>query len=136
MRKESLGMASSTVILTFAILVLPNQFLFSKTVPNSFWTAYFPLPFGAGWFITFITLIPVFWFNKTLIDAIKRSVLSVVLSLCVAIPVAMFMTSATFSFNNVFNQYLWAGILCFPPLLLHVVFKGIAFNAGAHSKSF
>lgn len=76
MQRENLAMLSSSILLGLAIVALPNQFLFSKVVPHSFWTAYFPLPFGAGWFITFIVLVPVVWMSKSLFGAIKGAISS------------------------------------------------------------
>lgn len=123
MQREKLGMAVSAILLGLAILVLPNQFLFSKTVPNSFWTKYFPLPFGAGWFITFIALFPVAWLNKSVVGAVKRSSLGVLLSISVAVPVALFIIGGTLSPNNLLSQYLWVGIICAPPLMLQIVLR-------------
>ena len=45
MQREKLAIVSSGIPFGLAIVTLPNQFLFLKTVPNSFWTEYFPLPF-------------------------------------------------------------------------------------------
>jgi hypothetical protein len=122
-QREKLGIAASAILLGVAILVFPNQFLFAKTIPNSFWTEYFPLPFGAGWFITFIALFPVIWLNRSTAGAIKSSVLGVFLSICVATPVALFIIGGTLSPNNLLSQYLWVGIICAPPLMLQIILR-------------
>ena len=125
MQRVNLAAVGSTILLCFAIIVFPDQFLFSKTVPNSFWTGYFPLPFGADWFITFIALFPVIWFSESLVGAIKRSILVAVISVCLAVPVALLIIGGTLSANNLFNQYLWVGIICFPPLILQIVMRSL-----------
>jgi hypothetical protein len=121
--REKLTAVGSAILLGLAILVLPNQFLFTKTVPNSFWTEYFPLPFGAGWFITFVALFPVVWLNKPVIRVVKISVLVVLLSMCIAVPIALFIIGGTLSPNNLLSQYVWVGIICSPPLILQIVLR-------------
>ncbi len=122
-QRENIAAIGSGILLGLAIVMLPNQYLFSKTVPNSFWTEYFPLPFGAGWFITFVALFPIVWLNKSVVGAIKISVLGVLLSICMAVPFALLIIGGTLSPNNLLNQYLWVGIICFPPLILQLVLR-------------
>lgn len=123
MPQERLAMVVTGILYALAIVALPNQFLFSKTVPNSFWTECFPLPFGAGWFITFIILIPVMWTNKPLLGAIMGSVLSLFLSVLVAVPISLCVIGGTLSFNNMLSQYIWVGIICVPPLFLQIILR-------------
>ena len=96
----------STALLGLAIVVLPDQFLFSKTVPNSFWTEYFPLPFGAGWFITFIALGPVVWCTKALSGALKSAGSVTLLSILMAVPISLLVGGGTLSVNNLLYQYM------------------------------
>ncbi len=123
MQRERLAMVGSGIFFGLAIITLPNQFLFSKTVPNSFWTEYFPLPFGPGWFITFIVLVPVVWMNKSAFSAIKASLSSLLPSILVAVPVSLSVIGGTLSPNNLLNQYLWVGVICVPPLLLQIILR-------------
>jgi ABC-type spermidine/putrescine transport system permease subunit I len=113
----------SSVLLWLSIIFFPNQFLFSKTVPNSFWTEYLPSPFGAGWFVTFIILLPVAWFGNTFVSSIKNSILGVLVSVVLAVPIALFLIGGTLSINNLLNQYVWVFITCLPPLILHIVLR-------------
>jgi ABC-type amino acid transport system permease subunit len=117
------SLIASSVLLWLSIIVFPNQFLFSKIVLNSFWTEYFPLPFGAGWFITFIILLPVAWFGNSFVSSIKNSTLGVLFSVVLAVPIALFLIGDTLSINNLLNQYVWVFITCFPPLILHIVLR-------------
>ena len=123
MQREKLAMLCSGVLLGLAIVAFPDQFLFSKTVPNSFWTEYFPLPFGAGWFITFIVLVPVVWMNKSVFSAIKAAILSVLPAMLMAVPISLSIIGDTLLPNNSLNQYLWVAIIAVPPLLLHIVLR-------------
>jgi hypothetical protein len=128
MQRVKFTAVSSAILLGLAILVLPNQFLFSRSVPDLFWTKYFPLPFGAGWFITFVVLFPVFWFNKSVVDAVKSSVSGVFLSILIAVPIALFIIGGTISFNNLSGQYLWTGIICYPPLILQTFLRWLFYT--------
>jgi hypothetical protein len=121
--KETFGMGASVILLGLAILVFPHQFLFSKFVPNSFWTAYFPLPFGAGWFITFIALLPVVWLNKSVAGAVKSAISGLFLVICMTVPIALLMIGGSLSPHNLLSQYLWVSMICAPPLLLQIVLK-------------
>ena len=123
MQRGRLAMLGSGVLFWLAIVVLPNQFLFSKTVPNSFWTEHFPLPFGAGWFITFIVLVPVVWMNKSVFGSIKGSISSLLVSILVAVPISLSNIGGTLSTNNLLYQYLWVGVICVPPLLLQIILR-------------
>jgi hypothetical protein len=125
-QRDKFATVGSMILLGLAIVVLPNQFLFSKTVPNSFWTEYFPLPFGAGWFITFIALFPIVWFNKTVIIAAKNSILGLLLSILVSVPIAVFIIGGTLSPSNLLGQYFWVGIICIPPLILLLVLRWLS----------
>jgi hypothetical protein len=117
------SLIASSVLLWLSIIVFPNQFLFSKIVLNSFWTEYFPLPFGAGWFVTFITLIPVAWSGGSLASSIKNSILGVLFSVILAVPIALFLIGGTLSINNLLNQYVWVFMICLPSLILHIVLR-------------
>ncbi len=123
MQRYQYAALCSTALLGLAIVVLPDQFLFSKTVPNSFWTEYFPLPFGAGWFITFIALGPVIWCTKALSGALKSAGSVTLVSILMAVPISLLMGGGTLSVNNLLYQYLWLGIICLPPLILHAVLR-------------
>lgn len=120
MGREILLIAASGILLGLAIVALPNEFLFSKTVPNSFWTEYFPLPFGAGWFLSFLSLIPVIWLASSTSKASTCGIVAVVASVMVAVPISVAMTERWFSLGSLIYQYIWVGIICFPPLILHV----------------
>ncbi len=122
-QREKLAMLGSGILFGLAIVFLPNQFLFSKTVPTSFWTEHFPLPFGAGWFITFVTLVPVVWINKSVLIAIKGSISSLLPSMLVAVPISLTVIGGTLSPNNLLNQYLWVGIICIPPLIFQIILR-------------
>ncbi|MDH2434609.1 hypothetical protein QCD60_18865 [Pokkaliibacter sp. MBI-7] len=122
-QREKFAAVGSAILLGLAILILPNQFLFSKTMPNSFWTEYFPRPFGAGWFITFVVLCPVCWLNKSVVGAVKSSILGVVLSIFIAVPIALIIIGGKLSSNNLLSQYVWVGITCYPPLILQAVLR-------------
>lgn len=123
MQLEKLAMLCSGILFGLAVVAFPDQFLFSKTVPNSFWTEYFPLPFGAGWFITFIVLVPAAWMNKSVFSAIKAAVLSLLPAMLVAVPISLSIIGDTLLPNNLLNQYLWVAIIGVPPLLLHIVLR-------------
>ena len=123
MQRTKFSLIASSVLLWLSIIVFPNQFLFSKIVPNSFWTEYFPLPFGAGWFVTFIILLPVAWFDNSLVSSIKNSILGVLVSVVLAVPIALFLIGSTLSINNLLNQYVWVFVICLPPLILHIVLR-------------
>lgn len=123
MQREILARVGSGIFLGLAIVAMPSQFLFSKTVPNSFWTEHFPLPFGAGWFITFIVLVPVVWLNKTVRSAVKGSMFCLLPSILVAVPISLSIIGGTLSPNNLLNQYLWVGIICIPPFLLQILLR-------------
>ena len=127
MQREKLATIGSTILLGIAIIGLPNQFLFSKNVPNSFWTEHFQVPFGAGWFIAFIVLAPAIWSNKSLLRSIKNSTLCTLLSMLIAVPLSLFMMSGTLSLSNLFSQYLWVSMLCIPPLILQIVLRCLFF---------
>jgi hypothetical protein len=122
-QRTKFSLIASSVLLWLSIIVFPNQFLFSKIVPSSFWTEYFPLPFGAGWFVTFIILLPVAWFGISLVSSIKNSILGVLVSVVLAVPMALFLIGGTLSINNLLNQYVWVFITCLPPLILHIVLR-------------
>jgi len=126
MQREKLAMLGSGILFCLAIVALPNQFLFSKTVPNSFWTEYFPLPFGAGWFIAFVVLIPVVWLNISVAGAIKASIACLIPSVLLAVPLSLSIAGDTLSPNNLLNQYLWVGIVCVLPLMLHITLRWCA----------
>lgn len=126
MQREKLAMMGSGILFGLAIVVLPNQFLFSKTVPNSFWTLYFPLPFGAGWFITFILLLPVVWVNNSVFSAIKGSLSSLLPAMLVAVPISLFVIGGTLSSNNLLYQYLWVCLVCVPPMLLQIILRWLS----------
>lgn len=126
MQREKWAMIGSGVLFGLAIVALPNQFLFSKAVPNSFWTAYFPLPFGTGWFIALIVLIPVVWLNKSVTGALKGSIACLLPSVLVAVPISLSITGGTLSANNLLNQYLWVGVVCVPPLILQMTLRWCA----------
>jgi hypothetical protein len=125
-QREKLAMLGSGILFGLAIISLPDQFLFSKTLPSSFWKEYFPSPFGAGWFITFIVLLPVLWISKSVFIAIKGSVSSLSLSALVAVPISLLIIGETVSPNNLLNQYLWVGIIFFPPLIIQIVLRWCA----------
>jgi hypothetical protein len=122
-QREKLAMVGSEILFGLSIVIFPYQFLFSKTVPKSLWIDYFPLPFGAGWFITFIALIPVVWMNKSVLSAIKGSILSLLPSMLVAVPISLYFIGSTLSLNNLVYQYLWVGIICIPPLIFHIILR-------------
>ena len=113
----------SSALLILAIVLLPDQYLFSKTVPNSFWVKYFSLPFGAGWFITFVVLFPAIWLTKSLLKSAKIGITILVISVLVAVPISVIMISDTFALNNLLNQYIWVAIIGFPPYLFHLVLR-------------
>lgn len=123
LEREKLAMVASGILCWLAIVALPNQFLFSKTVPNSFWTEYFPLPFGAGWFIAFLVFTPVVWMNKSVFGSIKNSIFSLVPSVLVAVPISLSIIGGTLSPTNLLSQYLWVGVICTPPLLLQIILR-------------
>lgn len=123
MQQDKLAMLGSGILLGLAIVVWPHQFLFSKVVQNSFWTAYFPLPFGAGWFITFIVLVPVVWMSKSVFGAMKGGISSLLPSMLLAVPLSLSLIGGTLSLNNLLNQYLWVGLMCIPPLCLHIILR-------------
>ncbi|MGH1470712.1 MAG: hypothetical protein ACRBCS_05930 [Cellvibrionaceae bacterium] len=113
----------SGTLLVLAIVLLPDQYLFSKTVPNSFWVKYFPLPFGAGWFITFIVLSPAIWLTRPALKAAKNSITVLMASVLVAIPISVIMTGDILTLNNILNQYMWVAIIGFPPYLFHLLLR-------------
>lgn len=123
MQREKLAMIGSGILFGLAIVAVPNQFLFSKTVPNSFWTEYFLLPFGAGWFITFIVLVPVVWMNKSVFSALKGSISSLLSSMLAAVPISLSVIGGSLSPNNLLNQYLWIGLICIPPLVFQIILR-------------
>ncbi|MBU2114113.1 MAG: hypothetical protein KKE94_10135 [Gammaproteobacteria bacterium] len=123
MQREKLAMLCSGILFGLAIVAFPDQFLFSKTVPNSFWTEYFPLPFGAGWFITFIVLVPAVWMNKSVFSAMKAAILSVLPAMLMAVPISLSIIGDSLLPNNLLNQYLWVAIIALLPLLLHIVLR-------------
>lgn len=123
MQRGKFAAVGSSILLGLAILVLPNQFLFSKTVPTSFWVEYFPLPFGAGWFITFIVLFPVVWLQTSVISSVKSSLFWVFISILVAVPIALLIIAGTLSPYNLLYQYLWVSIICGPPLILQIFLR-------------
>lgn len=124
MRRETLVKVVSGILLSLAIIALPEQFLFSKVVPNSFWVNYFPVPFGAGWFITFIILIPAVWLGRSLSGSVKGAILVVLASILIATPISVAIVGGALSINNVvLNQYLWVGATCFPPYLFHLLLR-------------
>ena len=120
MKREIATIIISTIFLSVAIILLPNQFLFSKIVQNSIWTEYFPLPFGAGWFITFISLIPAIWLATSTSNALKGGIMAVLTSVMVAVPVSVAMVGGSLTPNNLLNQYIWVGIICLPLYILHL----------------
>ncbi len=105
------------VILGGAIIAFPDQFLFSKTVPSSFWTKYFPLPFGAGWFISLIALFPIIFTRTTLTTTIKWTFTCLLLSVLVCVPISIFVAGYSLSINNVLGQYMWVSLICIPPYI-------------------
>ena len=123
MQLEKLAMLCSGILFGLAVVAFPDQFLFSKTVPNSFWTKYFPLPFGSGWFITFIVLVPVAWMNKSVFSAMKAAILSVLPAMLMAVPISLSIIGDSLLPNNLLNQYLWVAIIAVLPLLLHIVLR-------------
>ena len=127
MQRSKLAMLGSGLGFGLAIISCPDQFLFAKTVPNSFWTEYFPLPFGAGWFITFIVLVPVIWMNKSVCNAMKAAILSVLPAMLMAVPISLSIIGDSLLPNNLLNQYLWVAIIAVPPLLLHIVLRWCSF---------
>ncbi len=123
MRREALIIFLSGILLGLAIIILPNQFLFSKTVPKSFWTEYFPLPFGAGWFITFIVLVPVIWLNKSVRSFVQGSLLGSALSILASVPISLSIIGGSLSVNNLSGQYIWVCGIFVPPCLLHFILR-------------
>lgn len=123
MQRSKLAMLGSGLGFGLAIISCPDQFLFAKTVPNSFWTEYFPLPFGAAWFLTWIVLVPVVWMSPSLPQAIKASITALLLATSAAVPISMLLTGGALTANNLFNQYLWVGMILVPPYLLHLALR-------------
>ncbi len=113
------------VILGGVIIAFPDQFLFSKTVPNSFWTKYFPLPFGAGWFISFIALLPIIVTKSPLLPTIKWAFTSMCTSILVCVPISVFIAGGTLSINNFINQYMWVSLMCIPPFIVQMLLKSL-----------
>ena len=126
MNREIATIIISIIFLCVAIILLPNQFLFSKIVPNSIWTEYFPLPFGAGWFIAFISLIPAIWFASSTPKAFMGGITAVLTSVMVAVPISVAMIDGSLTPNNLLNQYIWVGIICFLPCILHLSLRWTA----------
>jgi len=103
--REKLAARGSGILIALAIIALPNQFLFSKTVPNSFWTRYFPLPFGAGWFLTFVVLTPSIWMSDGKIRSIRKSLLYTLIAPFVAVPISLFHFGGSALLENVINVF-------------------------------
>ncbi|MAZ89608.1 MAG: hypothetical protein CL693_18395 [Cellvibrionaceae bacterium] len=124
MNRKRLLNSASGLLLFLAILTIPDIFLFAKTVPNSFWTEYFPLPFGAGWFVAFICLVPATWAasfsRRDLMHNVVVVLLVVFLVVIMAVPIALATKGLALSLNNLINQYLWVSIMCFPPLIVQL----------------
>lgn len=126
MNREILTSLTSEVFLCIAIILFPHQYLFSKTVPNSVWTQYFPLPFGAGWFLTFLVLVPVIWFSTSVFKSARGGIITLLVSVILAVPVSMIMSERTLTLNSLLNQYIWVGVICLPPYLLHLSLRWFA----------
>ena len=126
MNRSVLPSMISGTLLALVIVLLPDQYLFSKIVPNSFWVKYFPLPFGAGWFITFVVLIPSIWLTKTLSIAAKTGIMVLISSALVAVPISLIMIGGMLTLNNFINQYIWVAFIIFPPYLFHLSLRWLA----------
>lgn len=126
MSRSTFAMLASGLFLCAAIVLFSEQYLFSKSVQNSVWTRYFPLPFGPGWFITFVALLPAVWLSPSLPTAFKGGIVVLSVSILVAVPIAVLKVEGVLTVNNLMNQYTWVLILCFPPWLLHLALRGLA----------
>ncbi len=125
MNRQRLINSASGLLLFFAILTIPDIFLFAKTVPNSFWTENFSLPFGAGWFVAFTCLAPTAWSaNLSGKDLLVKTGVTL-LAIIMAVPIALSLKTLPVSINSLINQYLWVSLISFPPLALHLCLRWV-----------
>jgi hypothetical protein len=118
---------ASLAMLGSAMLYWADLFLFSKTVQLPEWTKFLPSPIDAPMYITFVCLIPVFLFSKTLSTAAASASKVILLA-----PILVLITYA-FRTNNVehllFNvgfNYLWViGFNCLLPVLVLLGIRAI-----------
>ncbi|WP_347332590.1 hypothetical protein [Marinimicrobium locisalis] len=110
----------SGLLIVVVIILFPHQFLFSKIVPNSLWTEYFPVPFGAGWFISLLVLFPSVWFSGGVRQALKGAVACIICAVIVAVPISVGLVGDALSVNNVINQVVWVSLILVPPCIVHI----------------
>ena len=123
MKKDIIKLGISFTLLLLSIILLPDQYLFEKSVPNSIWTKYFPLPFGAGWFITFLTLSPILLISSFKSKIIVLSLLSTLVNVVIIVPISFALNDNLFTLNNIINQYMWVSIIVFPPHIFVLILK-------------
>ncbi|MEY4590681.1 MAG: hypothetical protein RL497_2757, partial [Pseudomonadota bacterium] len=116
----------TAMLLALAIWVFPNQFLWTKFVPKSFLTEYFPLPFAPGWFLVSIILTPVVWMERSIKRAARNAYISVVSSALVIVPVVLYLRDERITVTNLLLQLIWVKCICVPPLMAHILLKKLS----------
>jgi hypothetical protein len=117
---QSLGFVLSMFMLSLAVVIWSDMFLFSKTVYFPEWTKILPSPIDAPKFITFLCLISVVFSAKTLVKATTSTSKVILLAPLAALPKYVLNTAVLdihLLLNLVFH-YLWMiGFHCLLPAL-------------------
>jgi len=118
---QSIGFVIGLLMLSLAITIWSDLFLFSKTVRLPEWAKTLPSPISAPKYIAFLCLIPVVLTAKTLASATAFTSKVILLSPLLALFGYAFNTTVQdmrILFNLVFH-YLWAiGFNCLLPALV------------------
>lgn len=126
MNRTVLAIVSSAVLLFLATYVWPELFLFSKFMPNSFWTKYFPIPFGGGWVLTALAMLPTLLMLRGTWRSLLGMLAAFSIGMGIAVPASIEQGFGSLTANNLLGQYMWAGIVCGPPVLALFTQKSLA----------
>jgi hypothetical protein len=117
---QSLAFVLSLFLLSLAVVIWSDLFLFSKTVYLPEWTKILPSPIDVPKFITFICLLPVVFSAKTLVKA-TTSTSKVILLAPLAALTKYLLNTAVLDIHLLLNlvfHYLWiVGFHCLLPAL-------------------
>jgi len=134
---QSVGFVISLLMLSLAIVIWSDLFLFSKIVHLPEWAEILPNPIDAPKYITFLCLIPVVFAAKNLVNATASTSKVIFLASLAALPGYALNTTVLdmrLLFNLAFHYFWIIGFHCLLPALVLLGLRAVLQWLTLHSR--
>jgi hypothetical protein len=125
MKQNRIAFFASLIMLSLAMIIWRDMFLFAKSAPVPRWSYFLPYPFILTSDIVFVCLLPVVFFTDSFRHACASVVICVLLSPLV--PVITWMTTLSYTplVNGIYNYLFIILFHCAFPMLIVLSVRGI-----------